>query len=96
MALRQAGRPEEALQALQEALARSPDQAELNLNVATIYRRQERGSQAARHYEVALRGMPRETGALFGFGYLRSPDGLLVELVDVATRPMLEQGLASR
>src|SRR5262249_20775767 len=34
-----------------------------------------------------------ETGALFGFAYLRSAHGLLIELVDVAVRPMLAAGL---
>jgi hypothetical protein len=33
-----------------------------------------------------------EAGALFGFVYLRSPSGLLVELVDVAVQAMLAGG----
>ncbi|MDT5025080.1 MAG: hypothetical protein QOE61_1506 [Micromonosporaceae bacterium] len=45
-------------------------------------------------YTLVAHGV-NEAGALFGFVYLRSPSGLLVELVDVAVQAMLAGGAAA-
>ncbi len=45
-------------------------------------------------YSLVATGVD-EGGALFGFAYLRGAGGLLVELVDVAVKPMLQAGLSA-
>ncbi|MCZ7679058.1 MAG: tetratricopeptide repeat protein [Sandaracinaceae bacterium] len=56
------------MEALQAALARDPEQPQFNMNLATIYRRQQRWAQAVPHYEAALRGT-NDTGAMFDLAY---------------------------
>jgi len=71
VALRQAGRPEEAIAALEGAMARNPDSADVHLNLAIAYRTIQRYPDAAREYEAwyRLQPAPSDPGPLFDLGF---------------------------
>jgi Flp pilus assembly protein TadD len=75
MVLVQSGRPEEAVDAFREALAREPDFAEAHANLGWTLLGERRLDEAERHLEEAARLSPDDARVLRNLGKLREAQG---------------------